>query len=238
MLVEELTGFIAYCCAERKNKEATVAEAGSSERLSRAVRGVTLTAAALSDQGGEKDDQEGARGGREPDEGEEAANVRDYQGIGGEHRRMGCLVENSADWLGLVVPAVAEGIRIVRRGGKGGAPGLLLEERRHSLLERSVQLGPERRVADTVEVHFEGGEDDQGRKEAVMVKTKRAKRKGGLGANVVDLLVELFDYYGNSIPGVKNAPLMARRSRAECRVWTRGQATYRLRSGLERVGEK
>ena len=37
-----------------------------------------------------KGGQEGARGGREPDAGEETANVEDYQVDGGKHRRMGC----------------------------------------------------------------------------------------------------------------------------------------------------
>ena len=59
-----------------------------------------------------------------------------------------------------------------------------------------------------------------------------------MGGDVVDLLVERFDYYGASIPGRENAPLMAYRSRAEWSVWTRGQATYCLRNGLEKVGEK
>ena len=46
--------------------------------------------------------------------------------------------------------------------------------------------------------------------------------------------MELFEYYGASIPGRENVPLMAYRSGAEWRVWTRGQATICLRNGLER----
>ena len=59
----------------------------------------------------------------------------------------------------------------------------------------------------------------------------------GLEVNVVDKLLELFEYYGTSIQG-ENAPLMAYRRGVVWRVWTRGQATYCLRNGLEGVGEK
>ena len=50
--------------------------------------------------------------------------------------------------------------------------------------------------------------------------------------------MELFEYYGASIPGRENACLMAYRSGAGWRVWTRGQAIHCLRNGLEKVGEK
>ena len=88
-----------------------------------------------------------------------------------------------------------------------------------AFFEKGMQLGPERRrAADTVEVHFIGGKRDQGRIGAVMVTTKGAKGVGEPGGNVVDLLVELFEYYGASIPGRENAPLKAYRSGAggEC----------------------
>ena len=46
------------------------------------------------------------------------------------------------------------------------------------------------------------------------------------------------DYYGTSKPGEKNAPFTVYRSGVRRRVWTRGQATYFLKNGRERVGEK
>ena len=52
------------------------------------------------------------------------------------------------------------------------------------------------------------------------------------------MLLELFEYYRTIIPGGESAPLMVYRSGGRWKVWTRGQATYCLRSGLERVGEK
>ena len=69
-----------------------------------------------------------------------------------------------------------------------------------------------------------------------MVRTKGAKGVGELGGNVVDLLVDMFEYYWASIPERENAPSMAYRSGAGWRVWTRRQATFR--NGLEKVGEK
>ena len=51
-------------------------------------------------------------------------------------------------------------------------------------------------------------------------------------------MVELVGYYGKTVPGGKNAPLMAYMSGGRWRVWTKGQATFCFRSGLERVGRK
>ena len=119
------------------------------------------------------------------------------------------------DLFSLVVPAADEGIRTLRRRKRGCVQGLLREEGGIAVVEKGMQLGPERRrAADTVEVHFIGGKRDQGRIGAVMVTTKGAKGVGEPGGNVVDLLVELFEYYGSSIPGRENAPLMAYRSGA------------------------
>lgn len=50
-----------------------------------------------------------------------------------------------------------------------------------SFFDKIVQLGPERgKAADTVEVHFETGNDDQGREGAVVVRTEGAT-EGGAG---------------------------------------------------------
>ena len=82
----------------------------------------------------------------------------DDQGDGGLHRRMGGGAEDSVDRLSFVVPAAVEGIRIIRGGRRGVAPGLLLEEEGIDFFEEGVQLGPERRRAtDTVEVRCKGG---------------------------------------------------------------------------------
>ena len=66
------------------------------------------------------------------------------------------------DRLGFIVPAVAERIINIRGGGTGGAPGYCLRRRYIAFFEKGVQLGPERRRADTEEVHFIGGKGDHG----------------------------------------------------------------------------
>ena len=152
---------------------------------------------------------------------------------------MWCGGEESLDLFSLVVPAADEGIRTLRRRKRGCVQGLLREEGGIAFVEKGVQLGPERRrTVDAVELHFRGGKGDQGRIGAVMVRTKGAKGVGESGRNVVDLLVELFEYYGISIPGRENAFLMAYRRGAGWSVWTRGEAAYCLRNGVEKVGEK
>lgn len=90
-LVDELAGFMAYCFAKWKNKEAIVAGKLIAVNLyhEQWVRLPAIATTTFQDQGGEKGDQEGARGGREPDAGEETANLGDDRGGGGEHRRMG-----------------------------------------------------------------------------------------------------------------------------------------------------
>ena len=142
-LVEELTASMALLLGgEEKQGVDRGGEAGSGELIPRAVGGGVLAAAALQDQGGEKGDQEGARGGREPNVGEETASMGDDQGHGGEHSRgVGWVGEDSVDRLGIVVPAVAEGIGIACKGGRWGVPGLLLEEGRHCLFRESRTAG-------------------------------------------------------------------------------------------------
>ena len=84
-----------------------------------------------------------------------------------------------------------------------------------------------------------GGKGDQGRKGAVAARTKGT---GGVGGgpdgNVVDLMVELLGYYENTVPGGKNAPLTTHTSGRRWRIWTKGQATFCAKCGLERVGRK
>ena len=75
-----------------------------------------------------------------------------------------------------------------------------------------------------MEAHFSRSEKDQGRKRAVMVRTEGAGvGAGGLGGNVVDLSVELFEYYRIRIrERGENVPLMA----------------YKIGGGVEGVGER
>ena len=77
------------------------------------------------------------------------------------------------------------------------------------------------------------GNGDQGRKGAVAVRTRgTGGMVRGLEGNVA------IEYYGGTVPGGKNALLIAHRSEGRWTVCMRGQATFSLRSGLERVGRK
>lgn len=68
-------------------------------------------------------------------------------------------------------------------------------------LLKGVQPGPEKRgAATTVEVHFKRRKGEQDTTAVVLVRTKVA-RGGRPRGGVVDLLVELLDYYGGSTPG-------------------------------------
>ena len=89
---------------------------------------------------------------------------------------MGYGTEDSVDRLGLVVPAVAEGIGIVCKGGGGGSSGLLLEEGGHCLFRERHTVGAgEVGGGGHQKGPFERGKGDQGRKGAVMVRTKGEK---------------------------------------------------------------
>ena len=85
-------------------------------------------------------------------------------------------------------------------------------------------------------MRFRGSKGNQVRKGAVLVRTRKV---WGVGedAGVVGLLVELFSMYGSEeLTG--EAPLMAYRAVEGWRVWSRGQATQCLRSGIADVGGK
>lgn len=101
-----------------------------------------------------------------------------------------------------------------------------------AFFRNNEQLGEGRRQeADKVEVRFRGSKGDQGRKGAVIVRTR------GEGGGAVGLLVELFSMYSSGeLKG--EAPLMAFRGEEGWRVWSRGQATQCLRSGIADVGGK
>lgn len=82
-------------------------------------------------------------------------------------------VKDSLDRLGVHVPAAAEIIGIICRGGRRGAPGLRFEDEVHSSFRERLTRGPEYRgEADTAGVLFEGKENDQRNKGAVVVKTR------------------------------------------------------------------
>ena len=112
-VVEELTEFMAYCCAEWKNMESTVAGKLVAVNFGSSSGWGCHCRCSISGSRRRKRDQEGARGGGESNTGEETAIVGNYQGDG--HGG-----EDSVDWLGFVVPDVAEGIGIVWRGGEAG----------------------------------------------------------------------------------------------------------------------
>ena len=99
------------------------------------------------------------------------------------------------------------------------------------------QLGEGRiQEANKVEVRFRGSKGDQGRKGAVLVRT-RSGLGGGEEGGAVGLLVELFKMYkGSALTG--EAPLMSYRGTDGWGVWSRGRATKCLRKGIARVGER
>ena len=99
------------CCAERTNKEAIAATKVVAMNVYREHFGVVvITAAGRWGECYEEGDQEGSAGGREPNTGEEAANVGDDRGDEGGYRRMACGEDDSVDRLVFVVAAVAEGL--------------------------------------------------------------------------------------------------------------------------------
>jgi len=99
------------------------------------------------------------------------------------------------------------------------------------------QLGEgKRQEANKVEVRFRGSKGDQGRKGAVVVRTRTGLGGEGKGG-AVGLLVELFGMYNDGeLTG--EAPLMSYRGTEGWRVWGRGQATRCLRDGIANVGRK
>lgn len=102
--------------------------------------------------------------------------------------------QDSLDRLGLVVPAVDEGIISVFRGG-GDSPGLLLEEGGHILLrERRAAGGGKGKDGGHCGSTFQGKQ--RTRAETVMVRTR-----SGVEGNVVDLLVKLFEHYRSRVLG-------------------------------------
>ena len=93
-----------------------------------------------------------------------------------------------------------------------------------------------------MKVHFERGKGDQrGKRRPQEEKGGQGVDEGGnggggLGGNVVDLLLEQLEYSQTIIPGGVSAPPTAYRSGGKWKVWKLGQATYCLRSGLDSAG--
>ena len=142
----------------------------------------------------------------------------------------------SVDRAGLDVSPAAESLVTVRGEMRECARRLMLKEGRRGLLRERGAAGTGKEEGNGCGGDpFQRGRRKPGEKGAVAVRTKRTgKVGGGLEGNVVDLLVELVGYYRKIIPWGKNAPLKAYRERGKV-VWTRGQATFCLRSGLERI---
>ena len=90
--------------------------------------------------------------------------------------------------------------------------------------ERQVEgrSSPEK---DTLEVCFRRSKGDQGRRGAVLVRTRGDR---GRWSETVELIQELYRIHGER----PDLPLMAYRSHGGWKVWMRGQATYCLRRGL------
>ena len=240
-LVEELTGFMAYCCAERKNMEATVAGKLMAVNLYHEQwRGLSLPLQHFRIQAVKK----GVR--------------RAYAEAGNQARvrrpltwEMTRVMEESIGawgvggrivWIGLALTyqlLLRASELFAEEGGKVHEV-YCLRRGDVAFFDKGVQLGPGRReAADRVEIRFREGKGDQGKKGAVAVITQGS---GGVGegpeGNVVNLMVKLVGYYRKTVPGGENAPLMTYRSGGRWRVWTKGQATFCLRSRLERVGRK
>ena len=86
-LVDEVTEFMTYCCAERKDGEETgVGKLEAINFYHERWAGTVPAAAAFEDGGDGAGNQEGTCEGREPDAGKEAAGVGDDQSDEGEHR--------------------------------------------------------------------------------------------------------------------------------------------------------
>ena len=95
----------------------------------------------------------------------------------------------------------------------------------HSMREQQVEGGSSPGI-DTVELRFRGSKSDQGRRGAVLVRTRGDL---GTGEDTVELEQELYRIHN----GILDLPLMAYRSHGGWKVWTRGQATYCLRGGCQ-----
>ena len=144
---------------------------------------------------------------------------------------MGSGRESVVDRAGPDIPPTAEGVKVFTEDDesihtvyslRGGDVALYAGE-------RQVERGSSPEV-DSVEVRFRESKDDQGRRGAVLVRTRGDRKRGG---ETVELLQEMYRIH----EGRSDLPLMAYRSYGGWKVWTRGQATYCLRRGLTVVAE-
>ena len=102
--------------------------------------------------------------------------------------------------------------------------------------EQLVPVGSRIYEANKVEVRFKGSNWDQGRKGAVLVRTRTGRvEEGERGAE--GLLVELFRLYGNG-DLTEEAPLMSFRGNDGWEVWSRGRANQCFRDGTASVGQR
>ena len=97
------------------------------------------------------------------------------------------------------------------------------------------QLGEGKREEENkVEVRFRGSKGDQGRKGAVLVRTRTGRRGKEEGGAVGPLVEPFIMYNDGELTG--EAPLMSYRATEGWRIWDRGQATRCLRDGIASVG--
>ena len=240
-LVEELTEFMAYCCAEGKNKEATVAGKLMAVNVYHEQwGGLSLPLQPVRNQAVKKGNRRAHAEPGNQARGKEAADVGDDRSDGGEYRRVGGRGEDRVDRAGTDISAAAEGLGTIRGGRRKGARGSLLEEGRCGLLrERGADGTGKEGSRGYGGDPFQGEEGRPGEKRRGSVTIKGS---GGVGGGperkVVDPMVELVGSYRKPVPGEENAPSTTYRSGGRWKVWRKGQATFRVSSGLERVGRK
>ena len=157
-LVEELTEFMAYCCAERKNKEATVAGKLLAVNVYHEQWGVlSLPLQPVRIQAVKKGNRRAHAEAGNQARGKEAADVGDDQSDGGEYRRVGGRGKDRVDRAGTDVSAAAEGLGTIRGGRRKGATGSILEEGRCGLLRERGADGTRKEGS-----HGYGGDPFQG----------------------------------------------------------------------------
>ena len=141
-LMEELTEFMAYCCVEKKSKEATVAGKLIAVNVYHEQwGGLPLPLQHFGIQAVNKRDRRVHAEAGNQARGKEAADVGDYQSDEGEYRRVGGMGEDRVDPAGTDVSAAAEGLGTIRGGRRKGARGSLLEEGRYGLFRERGAAG-------------------------------------------------------------------------------------------------
>ena len=172
--MEELTEFMAHCCAERKNKEATVAGTWMAVNFNHEQwGGLSLPLQHFRIQAVKK----GIR--RAHAEAENHARVRrplTWEIISVVEESIGEWgVGGRIVWIGLALTyqlLLRASDLFAEEGGKVHEV-YCLRRGDVAFFEKGVQLGPgTKEAADTMEIRFKVGKGDQGRKGAVAVRTK------------------------------------------------------------------